>query len=79
MLPLNHKVQGGELVYSGASLAKLPAAIANYSAMQAGSNPILNGGVVLAYKVAPGADPAAILQVFYNVSAANCALSEIAY
>lgn len=65
-------LQGGELVYSGTSLALLPAALESYSAMQAGSSPVVKGGIILAYKVAPGSAPAAILQVFYNVSPQSC-------
>lgn len=62
-------------MYSGNSLSLLPAAMENYNKMQLGSSPITKGGIVLAYKVAPGSAPAAILQVFYNVSQCRALLS----
>lgn len=62
-------------MYSGSSLSLLPAAMEKYNKMQLGSSPITKGGIVLAYKVAPGSAPAAILQVFYNVSQCRALLS----
>lgn len=59
--------QGGEIAYVGDALKALPEALAKFAEMQSGPEPILRGGITVVYKVTKGGDPAAILQVFYNV------------
>lgn len=41
--------------------------MAAYEKMQSGDAPVPKGNVILAYSIAPGTGPAAILQVFHNV------------
>lgn len=61
------------MMYAGDSLALLPDAIERFTRMQNSSDAVTEAGMTMAYRVAPGESPVAVVHVFYNVSIGQAA------